>query len=406
MPVDGSFRASRPVFAVFDFYADIAAEELAPKAIIIPDAEFASRTVPAPVGVAACVTPWNYPLMQAACKVAPALAAGCATLLKPSPLASLTCIELGKLAEDVGLPDGALTVLTGGPPTGVSDGAARLLTHPEVGFLSFTGSTRGGVEMLSASAPLVRRTGLELGGKGAMLVFDDADVGSVVDWAMVGIFVTSGQICSATSRLLVHSSRRAELLDRLRDAALAIMVGDPLDRGTQMGAVISEEAASRIVDAVEQAQADGSELLCGGGSVPSTLPAELRSGYYVPPTVLVDVPLQSAAWQEELFGPVLCVQTFETEAEAVALANDSPYGLGHAVMSADMQRCERVADLLEAGTVWINSNQALWPHTPFGGWKASGFGKEWGKEGMHEYLRHKTVTSAVRPGYSWGYYQT
>ena len=460
---------------LFDFYAEIAPAELAPVPLALPDAEFASRVVAYPMGIAACVTPWNYPLMQAVCKVAPALAAGCATLLKPSPLASLTCLEMGKLAAaEAGLPDGALTVLTGGPPDGASDGASRLLAHPSVDFLSFTGSTRGGVEMLNASAPLVRPSGLELGGKGAMLVFDDADLASVVDWAMVGIFVTSGQICSATSRLLVHASKKSELLEALHAKALAIKLGDPLEASTQMGAVISAESASRILAIVQvggrrctrarpparqpppaprslsrtrslssarpsasfrpdrrimtpltttplalfralsraspgaqQAQADGSTLLCGGGDGKGgggSIPDELAGGYYVQPTILTDVPLASAAWREEIFGPVLCVQTFETEADAVALANDSPYGLAHAVMSSDAARCERVAAQLEAGTVWMNCNQPLWPVTPFGGWKASGFGKEWGAAGMHEYLRHKTVTGAVQPGYSWAYY--
>jgi len=261
--------------------------------------------------------------------------------------------------------------------------------------------------MLNASAPLVRPSGLELGGKGAMLVFDDADLASVVDWAMVGIFVTSGQICSATSRLLVHASKKSELLEALHAKALAIKLGDPLEASTQMGAVISAESASRILAIVQQAQADGSTLLCGGGDGKGgggSIPDELAGGYYVQPTILTDVPLASAAWREEIFGPVLCVQTFETEADAVALANDSPYGLAHAVMSSDAARCERVAAQLEAGTVWMNCNQPLWPVTPFGGWKASGFGKEWGAAGMHEYLRHKTVTGAVQPGYSWAYY--
>lgn len=177
-----------------------------------------------------------------------------------------------------------------------------------------------------------------------------------------------------------------------------------------MGAVISADAMDRIRTHIERAQADGATIRCGGVAPPDGLGtsgvdgARLDGGYYVQPTILSEVPLSSAAWKEEIFGPVLCVSTFETEDEAVALVNDSPYGLGHAVMSADEARCARVAERLEAGTVWINSNQALWPETPFGGWKASGFGKEWGEAGLHEYLRHKTVTSAKPPGYSWGWF--
>ena len=390
-----------------DFYADVAAEALTPEAIDVPDEAFGARRVPYAAGVVACVTPWNYPLMQAVVKIAPAVAAGCATLLKPSPLASLTCVEFGKLCEsDGGLPKSALTVITGGPPDGTADGASRLLSHPGVDFLSFTGSTRGGREMLAASAPLTRRAGLELGGKGAMIVFEDADVKSVVDWAMVGIFCTAGQICSATSRLLVHESIAPQLIDELKQATEKLRVGDPLDEATQMGAVISESAASRIRSDIDRAQADGATLLCGGSDAPSlgvskVDGANLDNGYFVMPTILTEVGHNSAAWKEEIFGPVLCISTFTTEEEAVRLTNDSPYGLGHAVMSADIDRCERVADGLHAGTVWINSNQALWPHTPFGGWKASGFGAEWGAEGLKEYLRYKTVTNAKECGMSW-----
>ena len=388
-----------------DFYAEVAPAEFAEVPIGLPDRDFKSRTVPAPAGVVACVTPWNYPLMQAICKVAPAIAAGCTTLLKPSPLASLSCLELHKLGTEAGLPVGALAVLTGGPPDGEGDGAARLLAHPAVDFLSFTGSTRGGREMLYASAAHVRRTGLELGGKGAMIVLADADLAAVVDWAMLGIFFNAGQICSATSRLLVHADAADALLARLDKAARGLRVGDPLDETTQVGAVISARAASSIRERVHEACVrDGAQLLCGGAGQGARLPPELAGGYYVAPTILVDPPLTSAAWRDEIFGPVLCVRTFHTDDEAVALANDTPYGLAHAVMSADEGRAEFIASRLDAGTVWINASQPLWPQTPFGGWKASGFGKEWGVAGLHEYLRYKTVTSAAVPGFSWNYF--
>ena len=226
--------------------------------------------------------------------------------------------------------------------------------------------------------------------------------------------VGQGQICSATSRLLVHSSRRDELLQRLATATSAIRLGDPLDRATQMGAVISHDAANNILAAVAAAQADGATLLCGGSvppsapesapSLPGSVPAALAGGCYVEPTVLVDVPTRSSAWREEIFGPVLCVASFDDEADAITLANDSAYGLAHAVMSSDTARCERVAAQLDAGTVWLNCNNVLWPQTQFGGWKASGFGKEWGAAGLQEYLRHKTITATARPGFSWGHY--
>jgi betaine-aldehyde dehydrogenase len=354
---------------LLEYYADIAPSVLREQPLELPDADFGSRVVPHAAGVVAAVTPWNYPLMQAVCKVAPALAAGCPVLLKPSPLASLTCLELGKLAaEECGLPEGALTVVTGGPPGGLGDGATRLISHPGVDFLSFTGSTRGGKEMLGASAPLVRRTGLELGGKSAMVVFDDASLADVCEWAQIGIFSCAGQICSATSRLLVHESVASELTERLREAAAAVVVADPLREDTTMGALISADARDRVLGAVASAHGasggsggDGATLVIGGASAAGGAGEGLEGGYYVQPTILSDVPLESAAWREEIFGPVLCIRTFETEAEAIRLANDSPYGLAHAVMSADEERCERVAAALDAGTVWINCSQPLWP---------------------------------------------
>ncbi len=385
-----------------DYYAEVAPSVLGAADLPVPDEHFAARAVPCAAGVAGLVTPWNYPLLQAVVKLAPAVAAGCASLLKPSPLASLTCVELGKLAAQAGLPAGALSVITGGPPLGGAGGATRLVSHPGVDYVSFTGSGRGGREVLAAGAACGRRTSLELGGKGAMLVFADAELDAVADWAMVGIFMTAGQICSATSRLLVHSSVAAKLIDTLVHRARGVALGDPMRDETQMGALISTDAVDRVLGYTARAQRDGATLLCGGSAAEV---AGLPGGCYVQPTVLADVPRGSAAWREEIFGPVLSVSTFETEDEAIAAANDSPYGLAHAVMSADHERCERVAARLEAGTVWINCNQAVWPSTPFGGWKASGFGLEWGEAGMREYLRSKTITRAVGgTGFSWGHF--
>ena len=388
---------------LFEYYAEIAPEILSEETLVIPDDDFSARVVPSAAGVVAAVTPWNYPLMQAVLKAAPALASGCAVLLKPSPLASLTCLELGKLSEEAGLPSGALTIVTGGPPDGSRGGAAHLISHPDVDFLSFTGSTRGGMEMLGASAQHARRTGLELGGKSAMLVFDDAELSSVVEWVQHGIFACAGQICSATSRVLVHSSVAPRLIEMLHAAAATVRMEDPLLPTTQMGAVISRAAKERILAQVERAHTlDGSTLLCGGGSAAAAVGSGLEGGYYIQPTILTDVPTGSSAWREEIFGPVLAIRTFETEEEAIALANDTPYGLAHAVMSADERRCERVTAQLLAGTVWVNCSQPIWPQTPFGGWKKSGFGKEFGAAGMHEYLRHKTVTKTVGgSSFSW-----
>ncbi|KAL1526030.1 hypothetical protein AB1Y20_020851 [Prymnesium parvum] len=393
---DVSFSA-----AVCEYYAELAQVKLAAAPLPLRDEpHFGARLVPHAAGVAACITPWNYPLMQAVAKLAPALAAGCAVLLKPSPLASLTCLRLAELAP---LPPGALAVLTGGPPCGGGGGAARLVGHPRVDLLSFTGSGAAGRQLLHGSADALRRSALELGGKGALLVFDDADVPAAVDWAMVGIFCAAGQICSATSRVLVHRSIYKRFTDALVAATAELRVGDPLAESCQVGAVISARQQEMVLRAINGAVADGGKLLAGSGE--KLIIEGLEGGYYVKPTILADLPRDSAAWREEIFGPVVAVSSFETEQEAIAIANDSPYGLGHAVMSADEERCRRVADELEAGVVWINSNQALFPATPFGGWKQSGFGKEYGEAGLEEYLRYKTVISAQH-GFSWNYFDS
>jgi len=376
---------------IFDYYAALAPDALRERPLL-NEPPFVAHVVPSAVGLVACVTPWNYPLMQACVKVAPALAAGCAVLLKPSPLASLTCLELGRIAAAVGAPTGALSVITGGPPSGAADGASRLLSpESRVDKVSLTGSARAGTEALHQSARALRPTSLELGGKGAMIVFEDADMDSAVEWALLGIFGNAGQVCSATSRLLLHAPIAAEFTARLVAAANAIVVGDPLLEETQMGALISAERHATVLDSIASARIDGARVLCGGGtlSVPGC-----EGGWYVAPTILAEVPFDSAAWCEEIFGPVLALATFGTEREAVALANDSQFGLAHAVMTADAARAERVADALEAGTVWINCSQLVWPGTPFGGWKRSGFGREFGEAGLEEYMRYKTVTRA------------
>jgi betaine-aldehyde dehydrogenase len=311
-------------------------------------------------------------------------------------------LELAAIASETGAPPGALAVVTGGPPSGQAAGAQRLLEHPHVAKLSLTGSERAGGAALRASAEMLRPTSLELGGKGALLVFDDADLDAAIEWALLGIFSNAGQICSATSRLLIHRPIATRFEAALIDAvARCCVVGDPLSEETRLGPLISAERQASVLASIDAARADGAALLCGGG--PAQVPG-LDGGWYVQPTILSDVRLDSAAWRDELFGPVLVVGTFETEAEAIAQANDSAYGLAHAVLSADLERCARVADALDAGTVWVNCNQLVLPATPFGGWKRSGFGREYGEAGIEEYLRYKTVTSTPS-GFSCAYYR-
>ncbi|KAG8465168.1 hypothetical protein KFE25_012531 [Diacronema lutheri] len=390
-PLRDSLADVRMASSLFDYYADAAPAALADVPLRLDEPPYEARVVPSALGLVACVTPWNYPLLQASAKVAPALAAGCAVVLKPSPLASLSSAELGTIAAEAGAPAGALSVVTGGPPTGAADGAASLLAHARVAKLSLTGSDAAGVLALRAAAPLLRPTSLELGGKGAMIVFEDAGMPAAVHWLLAGFVANAGQVCSATSRLLVHRPIARALVDALADAVSALVVGDPLSAQTDVGPVISHERRGAIVAAVRAAAAAGATVIAGGE--PVSVPG-LEGGFYVAPTLLADVPSDCAAWTDEIFGPVLAIRAFETEEEAVRLANDSPYGLAHAVISADAARCERVGAALDAGTVWLNCAQLVWPATPFGGWKRSGIGREYGVAGLNEYLRYKTVSRA------------
>jgi len=272
--------------------------------------------------------------------------------------------------------------------------------------VSFTGSGPIGQKMLQASASRLRPTGLELGGKSAFIVFQDASeyLDAVVDWVMVGVFPCTGQVCSATTRLLVHRDLEAELTARLVAAASRISVGDPLAEGTQMGPLVSAAQQQKVLHAIRDAVAAG-----GVAHAPELdLAEDLDGGFYVPPTILTGLTTEARAWRDEIFGPVLAVRSFETEEEAVALANDTPYGLANAVYSADPARRARVAAQLRSGVVWENCSQALFPSTPFGGraGKASGFGREYGLAGLKEYVSAKTVVAATSPGYSWGYYSS
>jgi len=397
---------------VFDYYADIAPEHLRSQPIGIPEGDgagkdFSARIENEPLGVVGCITPWNYPLMQAVMKVAPALAAGCAVVLKPSPLASLTCLALGEIAAAAGAPSGALNVITGGPPEELPGGGSTgqtLIDHPDLDKVSFTGSVVAGRKMLQASVPKLRPTALELGGKSAFIIFEDAEeyLDAVADWVMVGIFACTGQVCSATSRVLVHKDLEEKLTSKLVEAAAKIRVGDPLAEGTQMGPLISDGQRQKIVALLKQAEAEG----CVAHAPALDLPPELQGGYFMAPTVLTKVPESSIAWREELFGPILSIRSFSTEAEAIAAANDTPYGLGNAVYSKDVQRCARVASKLKSGVVWENCSNVLFQQTPFGGrmGKGSGFGFEYGVPGLMEYVSPKTVVRSVSPSYSWQSY--
>jgi len=391
---------------IMRYYAKIAPDAMAQEKLETNDPEFVASIDKEAFGVIGCITPWNYPLMQAVNKVAPALAAGCTVVLKPSPLASITNVLLGELANDAGVPAGVLNIVTGGPPAGAAEASEALGSSPLLDKLSFTGSGPTGKRLLHASAEHLRPTSLELGGKGAIVVFEDTDLKAVADWVMVGIFLCAGQVCSATSRLLVHESVQAELLDILCERTAAIKIGDPLLPDTLLGPMVSASQAAMVTKAIQAAvEVDGCTLRAGGAAKPSsTADGELSNGYFVQPTILTDVPLTSSAWNEEIFGPVLSVRSFKTEDEAVAAANASPYGLAHAVMTQDEARLNRVASRLRAGVVYRNCSQVGFLTTPFGGYKQSGFGREWGEVGLEEYIHHKTITSAVSPSFTWEWY--
>ncbi|MGO7962943.1 aldehyde dehydrogenase family protein [Rhizobium ruizarguesonis] len=380
----------------FDFYAGLA-EQLdnnPEEAIALPDARFTSKAVREPIGVAGAIIPWNYPLLMAAWKVAPALAAGCTVVLKPAELTSLTALELAAVADEAGLPAGVLNIVSG---AGSIAGQA-IIDHRQVDKLAFTGSGPVGSKIMAAAARDIKRVSLELGGKSPFVVFEDADIDKAVEWIMFGIFWNQGQVCSATSRVLVHEAIYGRLLERLVEETNRIKIGNGLDEGTLLGPLVSKRQYDQVVAAIEGVRKAGATVACGG-----TRPEGFDRGFYLRPTVLADVPLDSDAWKEEIFGPVVCVRSFKTEEEAVELANDSRFGLAAAVMSKDDTRAERVAAAFRAGIVWINCSQPTFTEAPWGGYKESGIGRELGRWGLDNYLETKQITRFASEA-PWGWY--
>lgn len=379
----------------FAYYAELAAEldGSQDQPLALPDDRFRSYVRREPVGVAGQVIPWNYPLLMAAWKVAPALAAGASCVLKPSELTPLTALELAAIAHEAGLPAGALNVLTG---TGAA--GAALSRHPDVDKLAFTGSVETGVKVMEAGARNIKAVSLELGGKSPFLVFDDAEIDDAVEWIMFGIFWNQGQVCSATSRLLVQDGIADRLIERLAAEVAQIPIGNGLDPGTLLGPLVSQGQYDKVRGYVAEGRREGLRRIAGGDR-----PRHLDRGFFLEPTVFDRVPETSRLWREEIFGPVLCVRRFATEAEAVRLANDTSFGLAAAVMSADGDRCHRVARALRAGILWVNCSQPTFAQAPWGGYKQSGVGRELGPWGLENYLETKQVTSFVsdRP---WGWY--
>ncbi len=343
---------------------------------------FFTYTVREPVGVVGAIVPWNFPLNLATWKVAPALAAGCTVVLKPAAETPLTALLLGELALEAGFPAGALNVVPGpGPTTG-----AALVRHPLVDKIAFTGSTEVGQGIMREAAATLKRVTLELGGKSPNIIFADADIPAAVRGAQNGIFYGKGEVCAAGSRLLVERAVHDQVVEQLAERAKRLLPGDPFDRNTRLGALVSKRQQEKVLRYIAAGEREGARLVAGGK------PAAVNGrGYYVEATVFDDAKPGMSIVDEEIFGPVLAVLAFDDEAEGVALANRSRYGLAAGIWTRDVRKAHRVARAIRAGTVWINTYNFYDPAAPFGGYKFSGFGRDLGQEALEHYTEVKTV---------------
>jgi betaine-aldehyde dehydrogenase len=340
-----------------------------------------SFTLREPVGVAAQIIPWNYPLLMAAWKLAPALAAGCTCILKPAEQTPLTALEFANWFEEVGLPPGVVNIING---FGETAGAA-LVAHPGVDKVAFTGSAAVGKIIVKSAADTLKRVTLELGGKSPNIFFAEADWEAAVDGALFGVFINQGEVCSAGSRVLVERSIYPKFVEAMTEKARSIKLGAPLDRATKMGPLVSREQYDRV----RQYQSLGkneAKVAIGGGT-----PSAFSRGYYVEPTIFYDVDNSARIAREEIFGPVAAVIPFDDEADALKIANDTPFGLAAAVWSRDIYRALRMVKAIRAGIVWVNHMQPTYVEAPWGGYKQSGFGRELGVHGIDEYLETKQV---------------
>lgn len=348
-------------------------------------------TVREPIGVCGQIVPWNYPLLMAAWKLAPALAAGNVCILKPSELTPLTALRLAQLFAQAGLPPGVLSVLTGAGPV---VGAALAESH-DVDKIAFTGGTATGRTIMRAATGNLKKISLELGGKSPNIVFADAEFETAVDYALLAIYAGCGQVCSAGSRLILDDAMYDRFIARLVERANKIVVGNGFDRATEMGPLISPQHLAKVETYIAAGRAEGAKLVCGGDR-----PAGLEErGNYLAPTIFTETTPQMRIVREEIFGPVLVVQRFTTEAEAIALANDTPYGLAGAVFTQDAARAHRVVRALRAGITWINTYHPTYNEAPWGGYKQSGIGRELGSYGFDEYTEVKqiNVNLAIEP---------
>jgi betaine-aldehyde dehydrogenase len=365
----------------FEYYGGLASK-IHGETLDVPDNAL-SMVVREPVGVVGQIIPWNYPLLMAAWKLAPALAAGCTVVLKPAEQTPLSALMLGELLESLDVPRGVVNIVTGDGPTA----GAALVADPGVDKVAFTGGVDTGRLVIKSAADTIKRMSIELGGKNPNIVFADADFDAAVDGALFGAFANQGEVCSAGSRLLVERSIYDRMLDALAGKSDRIRLGDPLDRNTKMGPLVTREHQQKVLAYIDVGKHEG-RLIAGGG-VPRG--AAFSKGCYVEPTIFADVDNKARIAQEEIFGPVLVVIPFDEEADAVRIANDTPYGLAGAVWTRDVFRGIRVLKQIRAGILWLNTYHPTYNEAPWGGYKQSGFGRELGPYGLEHYLETKQI---------------
>jgi betaine-aldehyde dehydrogenase len=367
------------VATCFEYYGGLA-NKVNGSVMPVP-ANALSFTLREPVGVAGQIIPWNYPLLMAAWKLAPALAAGCTCVLKPAEQTPLTALEFANWLEEVGLPPGVVNVVNG---VGEIAGAA-LVAHPGVDKIAFTGSAVVGKIIVKSAADTLKRVTLELGGKSPNIFFADADWEAAVDGALFGVFINQGEVCSAGSRILVEKKIYSKFVEAMTEKAKRIKLGAPLDRDTKMGPLVSKEQYDRVTSYMEIGKKEAKTAIGGGRA------KAFGKGFYVEPTIFYDVDNSARIAREEIFGPVATVIPFENEADAIKIANDTPYGLAGAVWTRDIFKAFRIVKSMRAGIIWVNHMQPTYVEAPWGGYKQSGFGRELGPWGLEEYLETKQV---------------
>lgn len=377
------------VVNVFEYYAELA-ENLTHRTNKVDRENIESRIEFEPVGVCGLITPWNYPLLQASWKVAPAIAAGCTFVLKPSELTPTTTSMMMDALGEAGLPPGVGNLIFG---AGTSAGAL-LSEHPDVDFVSFTGGVATGKHIMKTASQTVKKVALELGGKNPNIIFADADLDAAIDNALTAVFLHSGQVCSAGARLIVEKSIHDKVVNEVATRAEKIVLGGPFEANAESGSLISKTHLEKIEKYVSDAISEGAKLVAGGRRPTES---HLQDGYFYRPTVLDQCHSKMQCVQDESFGPILTVETFQTEAEAISIANDTIYGLAGAVWSQDSEKANRVAKALRHGTIWINDYHPYVPQAEWGGFKQSGVGRELGPTGFSEYLEAKHIWQNLKP---------